>query len=361
MDGESATDGWQDFVAGLFAAGRDIDLAAAQLDPAERADARLALLRALNNLLGRFEIDRETPELVPFNGWREKFFMDNPDYRYWITDIRDDGEYRIVGNIGDSVYQSITVYAGTNIATTTAVARIDGDELAVDADGNFEMSLSRGAAGQGTWLELPPGSTSVWVRYIHDRSSPAQPGWCRIETPGKNGAAPVGDSARIERDLSRLGSFVAQIPRLLDLAVATDMKSPNSVRHWTAMTGGAAFTEPGIHYLRGAWQLGADEGLLIEGQLAPCRHWNIVLYSRFLNSLDYRHRIISRTAATSSIVDGRFRFVLAARDPHADGYDWLDTEGRRFGLFVMRFLHPESPPELPIVRCVALDALAARP
>jgi hypothetical protein len=154
---------------------------------------------------------------------------------------------------------------------------------------------------------------------------------------------------------------VGQLPRLFDFSVAPDLKAPNGVRHWTAMTGGAAFTEPGIHYLRGAWQLAADEGLVIEGRLVPCRHWNIVLYNRFLNSLDYRHRVVSRTAATSSIADGRFRFVLADRDPHADGYDWLDTGGRRFGLFVMRFLQPDSEPELPTVRCVRLDELTARP
>src|SRR6185437_4541210 len=129
-------DGWRDLVAGLSAAGRDLDESTAELGAAERADGQLALLRAVNNLLGRFEVDRDAPELVPFNGWRQKFFMDNPDYRYWITDIRDDGEYHITGNVGDSVYQSVTVYVGTNIANATAVARIDTDELEADSDGH---------------------------------------------------------------------------------------------------------------------------------------------------------------------------------------------------------------------------------
>jgi hypothetical protein len=353
-------DGWRDLVAGLSAAGRELDEMTAGLDATERTDGQLALLRAVNNLLGRVEIDRDAPELVPFNGWREKFFMDNPDYRYWITDIRDDGDYHITGNVGDSVYQSVTVYAGTNIATTSAVARIDTDELEADSDGDFDVTLSRNAIAQSTWVELPQGATSVWVRYVHNDASPMRPGWCRVQTPEHPSARPTVDADRLERDLSRLGTFLGQVPRFLDLSVAADTKAPNTVRHWTAMTDGAAFTEPGIHYLRGAWQLDPDEALVIEGTLVPCRHWNIVLYNRFLNSLDYRHRVTSRTAATSSVTDGRYRFVLAGRDPQADGYDWLDTEGRRFGLFVMRFLQPESETDLPTVRCVRLDDLAAR-
>ncbi|OBK22847.1 hypothetical protein A5634_06590 [Mycobacterium asiaticum] len=353
--------GWGELVAGMSAAGLALEYpsieSTAGLDAVDRTDARLALLRALNNLLGRFEIDRDAPELVPFNGWREKFFMDNPDYRYWITDIRDDGEYRIVGNIGDSVYQSVTVYAGTNIATTTAVARIDSDDLSADTDGNFAVTLSRNGVGHDGWLELPPGSTSVWVRYVHDAVRPAQPGWCRIEIAGPQAADASADHERLDRDLSRLGAFLGRLPKLLEFAVAADLAAPNTVRHWTSMTGGAAFTEPGIHYLRGAWQLEPDEALVVEGPVVACRHWNIVLYNRFLNSLDYRHRIVSRTAATSSITDGRFRFMLADRDPQVAGYDWLDTERRSFGLFVMRFLQPAAEPELPTVRRVALGDL----
>ena len=67
-----------------------------------------------------------------------------------------------------------------------------------------------------------------------------------------------------------------------------------------------------------------------------------------------RATIGSRTAASSTIVDGRYRFALAGRDPGLPGYDWLDTEGRGFGLFVMRFLQSETDPALPEVRVIPL-------
>lgn len=348
---------WASLVDGLASAGRHLEESTAALDPQERADGYRALLRAANNLFGRFETDPQAPELVPFNGWRQKFFLDNPDYRYWIADISGRHEYRLAGNIGDSVYQSITVYTGRGVADAAAVARIDSDGLDVDDDGEFTLTLSPDRRPSPSHLHLPAEATSVWVRYVHDRSRPADEGDCRITRCGAPDRVPVPDAAEFARDLAKLGKVLAQVPAVFELSTARDIKSPNSVRHWSAMTGGAAFTEPGIHYLRGAWELGPGEALVVEGPLVDCRHWNIVLYSRFLNSLDYRHRTVSRTGAGAHTAGGAYRFVLAARDPGIAGYDWLDTEGRNFGVFVMRFLQPCGTPELPSVRSVPIADL----
>ena len=353
--------GWANLVAGLEAAGKHLDESTRGLEPAERADGQRALLRAVNNLLGRFEIAGDVPELTPFNGWRQKFFMDNPDYRYWIADIGDGTGYRITGNVGSSVYQSITAYAGRGVADASAVARIDSDDLVVDADGNFVVTLTREPTQTPSHVEIPAGTSSVWVRYVHDEQAPADPETCRIERLDAPGPATAPDDAKFERDLSRLGAFISQVPRAFEMSTAEDLAQPNTVRHWSAMTGGAAFTEPGIHYLRGSWSLAPDECLVLDGPLVSCRHWNIVLYSRFLNSLDYRSRTVSRTAASANVGDGRFRFVLAGRDPGIEGHDWLDTEGRTFGIFVMRFLQPASELTLPDVRVERLTDDQPRP
>ena len=343
-------EGWTAFVQGLDEAGRFLENATAALSDVERADGYRALVRATNNLLGRFETDPDAPELTPFNGWRQKFFMDNPDYRYWITDISGDHSYRIRGNVGDSVYQSVTAYTGRGVADAAAVARVDTDGLRVDDDGRFELTVSATGASSGTHLQIPESTTSLWVRYVHRGPVPVHEGSCRItrtDSAGGPPAVPVPD--RFDRGLARLGTTIAQIPRIFELSTEEDRRCPNTVRHWAAMAGGAAFTEPGIHYLRGAWSLAPDEALVIDGPLVACRHWNIVLYNRFLNSLDYRHRPVSRSGDTH---DGRLSFVLSAEDPRVAGYHWLDTEGLPFGTFVMRFLQPAQAPSLPAARLV---------
>ena len=354
-DGPPVDAAWTALVDGLRDAGERLAADTAGLDPTERADGYRALLRGLANQLGRFEVDRERPELVPFNGWRQKMFLDNPDFRYWVADVRDDRRYRVTGNVGDAVYLSITAYASRGGLDAAATARLDSDTLTLDEDGGFELTVSRDApGGDGDWLELPEGATVLWVRQFHHDAANDRLGWCRIEPLDDVAVPPPIEPDRFARHLDRLGSGMAAFPPIWAASIRDDLAQPNEVRRWSEMAGGAAFTEPGIHYLRGAWELDDGEALVVEGEVPPCRYWNVLLYSRFLNSLDHRARRVSRTAGTARTVDGRYRFVLSATDPGGPG-DWLDTEGRSFGLFVFRFLQPDREPVLPVVRRCRID------
>lgn len=346
---------WNELAESIRRAGERVGQLTADLDEAERADGLQSVLRALNNHLGRFEIDRERPELVFFNGPRQKFFMDNPDFRYWVADIRGDRSYRITGTVGDAAFQSVTVYAGTAMAAT-ATARIDSDDLRVDDDGRFELTLSREQPARGAWLPLTDDATMVWVRQFHEDVANDRLGDCAIEPLDDPGPASMSAEDEMARRLRRLGRSVAIVPEVFAMSWKAEADTPNQLRHWSEMTGGAGMTEPDIHYLRGSWQLAPGEALVVEGSTVPCRYWNILLYSRYLNSLDFRSRSVSRTSGTARLHDGRYRFVIAAEDP-GDHVDWLDTEGRTFGLVVMRWLQPSTSVPVPTTRVVTLRAL----
>lgn len=348
---------WAAFVDGLRIAGEHVAQQTAELSEVERADAYRALLRGLNNQLGRFEVDRERPELVFFNGWREKMFMDNPDFRYWVADIRDDGRYRITGSVGDAAYVSITAYSSSGTLDASAGSRLDSDSLTLDSTGSFSVVLSGEDPADGSdWMALPDGASSVWMRHFHRDVRNDELGRCSIEPIGDVAPPPTIVPKRFTRHLARLGRGIESFPAVWEAAAERDRRQPNAVRHWTEMAGGAAFTEPDIHYLRGSWQLGSDEALVIEGDPVPCRYWNAILYSRFLNTLDHRCRNVSCTDGTVDLVDGRYRLIVAGRDPGGPG-NWLDTEGREFGIFALRFLQPESEVQLPDVRVMPLSEI----
>ncbi len=231
--------------------------------------------------------------------------------------------------------------------------------MTFDAEGRFDVLVSEERpAAAGDWLPLPPGSSALWVRHFHGDVAHDVLGDCRIEPIDAPPPGPFIDPARFAHQVQRLGGAMAAMPKLLAGSTKADLQAPNEVRRWTEMTGGAAFTEPNIHYLRGAWQLADDEALVVEGQLPACRYWNVLLYSRYCNSLDHRSRRVSFTGNTARLSDARYRFVIAARDPGAD-FDWLDTEGRPFGMFVMRFLQPDTEPAVPSLRRCRLADLAA--
>ncbi|MFE0750974.1 hypothetical protein [Gordonia sp. NPDC058843] len=347
---------WNSLVEAMRAAGDKLAADTAGLEPTEQADGYRALLRGLSNQLSRFDVDRERPELVPFNGWRHKFLMDNPDFGYWVTEVRGDRSYRIHGSRGDATYVSVTVYRRTGGINSEATARIDSDSIGFDDAGDFAVTLGGTGAGTGDRLALPDGSAVIWVRFFYDDVAHDGPGSCRIEPLAEPGVPPSIDPGRFCAQLGTLAATTSMLPTIFEVSTTEDRAQPNTLRHWAEMTGGAVFTEPGIHYVRGGWELGSGEALVIEGDEVDCRYWNILAYSRFLNSLDHRYRPVSYTGTTARVVDGRYRFVVAAEDPGGE-VDWIDTEGRYFGVVVMRFLHPAVTPALPSARVARLDDL----
>jgi len=352
--------GWKRFTNALSAAGEQMDAATQNLSSDERADGFRALLRAIHNQLARFEVDRVQPELVPFNTWRQKFFMDNPDFLYWVADIDSSRRYSMVGSRGASVFMSITVYSSAGLEASSQ-ARVTSDELNFDAKGRFEVVLSRVRPSDPgvTWLAIPEGANVVWVRQFYDAIQDDTLGTCKIQSLDPIPIPRFIEPVHFSRRLAKLGPLFETIVKTLTVGQIPEVKQGNHIREWSQMKGGAVYTEPGIFYQRGAWELKQGQALVLEGNVVPARYWNIQLYSRYLNSLDHRYRCVSLTGKRiETELDGTFRLVLSAEDPGIS--NWLDTEGRQFGMFVIRWLHPEVVPPLPKVRVMNLTEQAMR-
>lgn len=348
---------WQKLVDSLGEAGRRMEEAAASLSPEEQADGFRALARALANQLGRLEVDDASPELAPFNLWRQKFYMDNPDCLYWVGEIARGGRYRISGMAKNAAFTSINVYAGAGLEAQT-VARVTSDDLKLDADGRFTLTLGGDpATAEGQWVGIPDGANMVWVRQFYDDAD-RMDGACAIVRLDEVATPAIIEPARFSRRLANTGATLNQASKAISRGWTAELPNANKIRKWSEMQGGAVYTEPGIHYQRGAWQLEPGQALVIEGRKVEARHNSVLLYSRFLNSLDYRNRQVSLAGPRiASDEEGRFRIVISGEDPGVP--NWLDTEGRPFGLFVIRWLQPAATPELPTVRVVPVAELKA--
>src|SRR5438067_6197825 len=58
------------------------------------------------------ESEPERPRFVLMADDVTKFYGDNNDARYWITQISGDGTYRVRGNVGDACYLSLQSHRG---------------------------------------------------------------------------------------------------------------------------------------------------------------------------------------------------------------------------------------------------------
>jgi hypothetical protein len=87
--------------------------------------------------------------------------------------------------------------------------------------------------------------------------------------------------------------------------------------------------------------LAPDEALAITGRWPQCRFANVSVWTRYLQTYDYAHRTVSRNRANTTLEsDGTFRIVIAHDDPGVP--NWIDTEGRGFGMVFWRFFLPEG-------------------
>jgi len=72
----------------------------------------------------------------------------------------------------------------------------------------------------------------------------------------------------------------------------------------------------------------------------------VCLWNRHMQSYDYANRQVYRNRRQTRLeADGSFRIVLAHRDPGVP--NWIDTEGRPFGMVFWRFMLPRGDIETP--------------
>jgi hypothetical protein len=110
-------------------------------------------------------------------------------------------------------------------------------------------------------------------------------------------------------------------------------------------------------YSMAPYVLGPDEALVMTARWPECRFANVSLWNRHLQTFDYAHRTVALNRAQTVLEpDGTFRAVIAHQDPGVP--NWLDTEGRPFGLVFWRYFLPDGPIERPIAEVVRVDSLA---
>ena len=94
-------------------------------------------------------------------------------------------------------------------------------------------------------------------------------------------------------------------------------------------------------YIMAPFVLGPKQALVIRGRFPKCRFSNVVLFNRFLQTLNYEERSVSLNRAQTTLdKDGSFEMIVSHTDPGRP--NWLDTEGRPYGIMFWRFQLPEE-------------------
>ena len=330
-------------------------------------DSHRALMHILEAaLIGFFEQNATRPDLRRITTSSRKLTGDNPDAIYFDAPLADGLEYVVHGNLHGASYFSLTLEEGTQeggMASNTAGV-LNNTDMDIDSNGNFTLYLG-GEKRASNWLPLTPNTSRLTTRHYFEHVTPAaldpecEPRM-RIEclTPTPVPAPP--DDASVAAGIQRVANVIRS--RTLDMPPMANREQPVFVNLTPnefpppvppGDFGLAAFD---AHYSMAPYFIDKDEALVITGRWPTCCFGNVCLWNRFQQTLDYRNRPVSLNRSQTKLEeDGSFRIILAHENPGLP--NWIDTEGKLFGLVFWRFFIATGEVETPLARVVKLADL----
>jgi len=350
---------WRAFCRRLEAIGDRLQVAGFADEPRARTEGYRAITRWLVYALQQ-EIEAGDPQFPgfvrhqdPWNQWGGP----NPDNVYLRANIDPRLAYRVWARDARGLRQAIfSLHEGDmQLSEYGVFGERSLDQLPLAPDGGLELWLMpRGASPHaGHCIELDPRARIFTIRlYQADWERDALPTF-QIERAGAEGEPrpPLGPAA-LAGGLERAARWVEA-----------------SVDYWNRYTGTAwaratpnvpspARSAPGgaDHILYGNcfWELEPDEALVLEVERPDADYWNFVTHTiPWLETGEFDRRQISLNDQQAHVdSDGAVRVVVAHRDPATP--NWIDTEERRRGMLVYRWVWARDNP-VPRARVVALD------
>ena len=281
-----------------------------------------------------------------------KWGLDAADAKYIGAVVDSEGTYRLHGQVGTARLFAVQLSAQT--VPYEGFDEITGDQLRTDADGNFELLISREkpADWTGNWLRMDPRATDLLVReYFRDWKTET-PGSYYIERlDGEPSSEPLTLAAAAKLLDNTIGQFYLRAPQWQERSKQLITYVSNRVAMQKPADGLAA-----NYYGPGWFEVEKDEALLIEVDPVPAAMWSVQLGNYWWESIDYLgHTASYNDSQVATDPDDRVRFVIAHEDPGLA--NWLDPAGHTEGMILFRQLQAQAmmPLEFTLVPVDELD------
>jgi hypothetical protein len=314
------------------------------------------------------------PQLFQAQTEYRKLLVDNPDVRYGFCTLDDDRTYRLVGSRGDAAYIGLTfgtpVGKGAVGGRTGTTVQTHIDEFELGPTGEVDILIAPTADAPDprprNCIEMPPGTGQLAVRETFFDRRHYTPSDLRVEL--------IGDVPPPVLDVEELASKLEFASLFLQFVAATAVNMWRDTADNVNRFGGTAgahhvaaqddevrsHSNPEMTYHGGRWVLGDGEALVVtvHNPASEFLYWGLTTSTAWMESLDYRYtttNLNNRTAKQSN--DGSWRLVISPTNPGLP--NWLDTQGRREGYMIVRWVLADDPPH-PTCEVVPIDGVKRR-
>ncbi len=251
------------------------------------------------------EADPARPFFTPFINQHKKLLGDNPDARYYSAVIDDQHGYRIRGNLAGATYTSFTIELGAESNGAGIGSTLNDTQFKADKNGDYEIIVSAEKV-EGNWMPMSKGASSITTRHYYERQQcinndrlhhiPVDINNLQ-KVPPRRSPNDEDIAAGIRRVTTFVkGNVISDDQREQSSPGCRALPISLSRRRKTIRTSDH-LCRPRQRLQHGAVCVGPHQALLIRGRFPKCRFSNLVLFNRFLQTLDYEERSISLNRA----------------------------------------------------------------
>lgn len=286
----------------------------------------------LERVFKGYDLDR--PCFVRVMDSHRSWGFPTPDHHYFSAQIDGCGEYRILGERGDTVdycFEILTGLVGDDGVIGRRIDALEASRMSFDAEGRYELFVG-GAPRAKYWLRADTDARTIFVRQTSNdwRTEGATPMLIeRLDRFDGNTPQPRPSAQAVQTLFHQAASNLVDQVRFLD-TFSQQWKQMLPVNELPAPAVGPADAGyfPGQYNTKCRFIIKAGEALIVT--LAP----STALYQRlalghplWFNCLQPRSvQSTLNMAQSTPSSDGLLRYVILAEDPGV--MNWLDTAGQ---------------------------------
>ena len=375
---------WDDYCEQVRQVGHMVDQFGDTADTLDKVEWYRFVTRLMRNGFERF-VENTEPERPRLRDapWRQGINFQSPDQDHLLTEFPDgQHDYRVTGNRGTIPYFVMASWTARqpddagerdwaqrgiqgleefDPATLRTTSFLQSDAIRFDADGNFEVIVSKEKPADGQdWLPITADCVGLLVRTVYHKRGETVPPTMTIERIDRPPPRPA-DASLIAGGLAKAGQLTLGYAELVRSWWQDNLgKRPNRIRFSRAVylsNGGV----PDRHHGFGTWECGPDEALVLRFTPVECDYWIFQLCNIWQENLDNYEDgdgYIQKYTADYE-ADGSIRIVIASADPGAGG-NWIDPFGHAHGGMSLRFIKTQGDPPPVTLHRVPLAALRAK-
>jgi len=290
-------------------------------------------------------------QAVPGSRWG----IDNPDSVYRVIPVNVEERYVIRGQVAPRrMIENYFTLWNRDMGTE---AVLSGNDLVVDADGHFEISVNRDASGLANHIQLGPDAHEFYIRDVIADWAQDRANRLSVERLGGQSQPPATEQETLEQVKAYMQRWVDNTIRWNNQAM---LKPANEFSFTIDRDSDGALRSQ--IYIMGRFELPHPEAaLVLTVNLGSARYFIAPITNVWGTSNEIRTRQSCLNKAQSvANPDGTYTFVVSQSDP---GFvNWLDPCDMPEGLLTLRWAEFADPAQRQNVKVTCemttLDALA---